>query len=115
MEESDHQNHWYTMIATSRVWKRLQQNKAAIGGLIIILLCALLAIVGYLIAPDGTPNANRMTVEIGGQLPGYQQLFLKVPTLGQLQSSVNNFIEGYEDRFAFIPIHSYACRFLPTR
>ncbi|HMX81044.1 MAG TPA: ABC transporter permease, partial [Ferruginibacter sp.] len=45
-------------------WKRLRKNKGALFGLIVILLAVLIAVFGYLIAPDNSPNADLQTVEI---------------------------------------------------
>ena len=36
-----------------------------------------LAVFAYLVAPDSTPNANRIIVEIGGNKPGFRQQFLR--------------------------------------
>ncbi len=41
----------------------------------IIILSFVVAIFAYFIAPDGSSNANRMTVEIGGEKPGFQMHF----------------------------------------
>jgi hypothetical protein len=38
----------------------------------------LTAVFAYFLAPDGSPDANRIIVEIGGQNPGFRQLFLPV-------------------------------------
>ncbi|MDQ3683134.1 MAG: ABC transporter permease, partial [Bacteroidota bacterium] len=59
-------------------WRRLKKNKAAMAGLVMIFLAILVAIFGYFIAPDTTPFANRIILEIGGQKPGFEQQFLLV-------------------------------------
>ena len=59
-------------------WKRLKKNKGAIFGLVIIIFAILVAIFAYFIAPDPSPFANRIILEIGGAKPGYTQTFLKV-------------------------------------
>jgi peptide/nickel transport system permease protein len=43
-------------------WLRLKKNKLAFTGLIIIIFSFVIAILGYLIAPDGSPNADLQTV-----------------------------------------------------
>lgn len=91
------------------VWRRLKRNKGALFGMVIIGLAVLTAFFAYLIAPDGSPNANRMIVEIGGQRPGFQQQFLQLsnnrntPTV----SFVQRLISGQEDQHSYIPISSY--------
>ena len=66
-----------------QTWKRLKKNKGAVFGLIIISLTILVAIFGYLVAPDNSPNADLQTVEIQAKKTGYSQQFLKIhnPTL----------------------------------
>ena len=59
-------------------WRRLKKNPGAIFGMIIISLASLMAVFAYLLAPDHTPYANRMILEIGGQKPGYHQSFLLI-------------------------------------
>ncbi len=59
-------------------WKRLRKNKGAVFGLIIICLSVLVAIFAYFIAPDPSPFANRIILEIGGNKPGFTQSFIKV-------------------------------------
>ncbi len=56
-------------------WRRLKKNKAAMAGLVMIFLAVLVAIFGYFIAPDASPFANRIILEIGGQKPGFKQQF----------------------------------------
>jgi peptide/nickel transport system permease protein len=63
---------------TIQLFKRLKKNKAALFGLMVILLSVLVSIFGYLIAPDASPNADLQTVEIQARKPGYSQTFLKI-------------------------------------
>lgn len=90
-------------------WKRLKKNKAALCGMVIILTCSVIAIFAYFISPDGSPDANRMIVEIGGQKPGFTQWFLKVPkeTAPSPESFFFRLISGKRDRFDFIPVQNY--------
>ena len=59
-------------------WKRLKKNKGAMGGLIMIVVAMAIALFGYFLAPDPSPFANRIILEIGGEKPGYQRSFLLV-------------------------------------
>ena len=90
-------------------WKRLKKNKGAMFGLVIIMLSLLLALFGYFIAQDGTPNANRMTVEIGGAKPGFEMSFLKVKNdeVVERPSFFSWLMNGKEDGFNYIPVTSY--------
>jgi peptide/nickel transport system permease protein len=76
----------------------------------IILLSVLTALFAYFLSPDGTPNANRMIVEIGGQKPGFKQDFLLLPRtpVPPKASFIQRLLEGQEDQFHFIPISSWS-------
>ena len=41
-------------------WKKLRRNKGAVFGLCIIVLAFLMAVFAYVVAPDSTPDANRI-------------------------------------------------------
>ena len=60
-------------------WKRLKKNKGAVFGLLVIFLAVITAIFAYFIAPDSSPFANRIILEIGGKKPGYTKTFLLLP------------------------------------
>ncbi len=96
--------------ATTRsTWRRLKRNKGALFGIVIIVLALFVALLAYVLAPDGTPNANRMIVEIGGQKPGYKQQFLLLPKERAVEqvSFFTRLLSGREDRYQYIPITSY--------
>jgi peptide/nickel transport system permease protein len=63
-----------------QLWKRLKKNKGALFGLLIIIFSFFIAVFGYFIAPDNSPNADLQTVEIQAKKPGYTQQFLKIYT-----------------------------------
>ncbi|MEP7278811.1 MAG: ABC transporter permease [Bacteroidota bacterium] len=90
-------------------WRRLKKNKAAVAGLFIILLSVLVAILAYFIAPDDSPFANRMTVELGGKKTGYEQQFLLVKKTRMPAGSgfFNRLLYGQEDAYTYLPINSY--------
>jgi peptide/nickel transport system permease protein len=89
-------------------WRRLKRNKGALFGIVIILLSLLVALFAYVLAPDGSPNANRMIVEIGGQKPGYTQQFLLLPKDRNIEktSFFTYLMSGKEDNYQYIPITS---------
>ncbi|HEY2720604.1 MAG TPA: ABC transporter permease [Chitinophagaceae bacterium] len=90
-------------------WRRLKKNKGAIFGLVTIVLFILIAIFAYLIAPDSSPDANRIILEIGRQKPGYQQKFLKVRNEKEVADVgfFKRLISGREDKYYYIPLVSF--------
>jgi peptide/nickel transport system permease protein len=96
--------------ATTRTtWRRLKRNKGALFGIAIIVLSLIVALLAYTLAPDGSPNANRMIVEIGGQKPGYAQQFLLLPKDRNIEkaSFFQKITGGQEDNYQYIPITGY--------
>ena len=93
---------------TKIFWKKLRRNKGGMFGLVIIILSLLMALLAYVIAPDSTPDANRIIVEIAAKKPGYKQQFIKIEQEKQTTSSaISEFFFGKEDRYQYIPITSY--------
>ncbi len=89
--------------------KKLFHNKGAVMGLILIVLSLLLAAAGYFIAPDGSPNANRMIPEIGSKRPGYQVSLLRIKRdrLVTQPGLVSRLINGAEEKYQYIPVTGY--------
>jgi peptide/nickel transport system permease protein len=94
---------------TQGFWKRLKKNKGAIVGLVIIVLSFVVAVFAYFLAPDNTPNANRMTVEIGGEKPGFRMMFVKEKKREGMHptSMLHTLMKGKEQPYNYIPITSY--------
>lgn len=96
----------------NKTWRRLLKNKGAIAGLAVIIISMFIAVFAYFIAPDSSPNANRMIVEIGGQKPGFVSRFIKVPKeeVIEKRSLIGRLVSGQPDQFYFIPITGYTWR-----
>ncbi len=94
---------------SSQTWRRLKRNRLAFAGLITILLASLIAIFGYLLAPDNSPNADLQTVEIQAKKPGYTQLFLKIPDRKSINhvSWLENILFGKPAQLRYLPITAY--------
>jgi len=77
-------------------------------GLIVIIISVIIAVFAYFIAPDKTPNANRIIVEIDGEKPGFTQSFLLVKKERTVKTNFfQQLIAGKEDDFIYIPITGY--------
>lgn len=97
---------------SAKIWKRFKKNKMAFGGLLFILLLALMGILGYLITPDKTPMANTMHLQLSNKKPGRTFEFLIVGKNNSIKKV--NFLErmlyGQEASFKSIPITAYRLR-----
>lgn len=115
MERTSHQVNVYLSLMNSpssfwqTTWKRLRKNKGAVAGLIVIVLAVFTALFGYLFAPDSSPFANRIILEIGGQKPGFQQSFVLVRKALQPEQPglFGQIIYGKPDKYDFIPVVSW--------
>lgn len=60
------------------MWQRLRRNRAALFGLGVIGFSVVIAILGYSITPDSTPNCALQFPELGRKKPGFEMQFLKI-------------------------------------
>lgn len=81
----------------------------AFGGLIFIALLSVMGILGYLITPDQSPQANTMHLQLSNKKPGRTFKFLVVSRKNDVRQ-VNLFekmLFGQELNFKSIPITAY--------
>ena len=72
----------------------------------IIALTCLVAVFAYVLAPDASPNANNMIIELGARKPGFSIPLLKIPrTVGEEKG---NLFSGTPERYSYMPYNSYA-------
>ncbi len=95
------------MAIKNKTWRRLQQNKGALIGIVIIGCFFLIAIFAYLIAPDSSTNANRQIVEIGRKKPGYKQTFYLIKNNTIPTTWWQQLANGTNDAYTYIPIQSF--------
>ncbi|MCC7401445.1 MAG: ABC transporter permease [Chitinophagaceae bacterium] len=90
-------------------WHRLKKNKGAVFGLVLIILSVITAIIAYFIAPDHSPFANRIILEIGGRKPGFEQQFIKVKKEKEVTNPgfFGQLLSGKEDAYYYIPVTGY--------
>jgi len=89
-----------------RVMNKLLKNKLAVFGGVLIIITILIAVLGYLIMPDQSPNANEMHLEISTLPPGSEVSFLKIEN-GKSSTNDNFFykwINGQESKYDYVPI-----------
>ncbi|GGF12111.1 ABC transporter permease [Hymenobacter cavernae] len=94
------------------VQQRLFQNRPAMAGLAFIVLCTLVALAGYWVLPDNSPDANNGIVQLQKEAPGFSATILRLPLADSTRtSSADNPLtiwwRGREPRFQEVPISSY--------
>lgn len=80
--------------------------------MIVIILSCLVAVLGYAVAPDSSPYANRMIVELGGSRPGTGYSFLKIAkeTKPVPADLITFLVSGRDDAYTYIPVTGYQVR-----
>lgn len=77
------------------------------AGLVMISIAIFIALFGYFLAPDPSPFANRIILEIGGEKPGYQRSFLLLKKERQPQwGFFERLLYGRPDAYDYIPVTS---------
>lgn len=92
-----------------RTWRTFKRNKLALGALTFIGLSVLIALLGYLVMPDATPNANNMSLPLSLKKPGSEFMLLKIRKSDRVDT-VNFFHKvcfGQPDFYTEIPITNY--------
>ena len=90
-------------------WHRFRRDAAALFGVAVIVIAVVLAILGPLITPDGSPNANRQHIELSAKKPGARFTFLKIPrAFVSADGIVDRLLLGKQEMYSWIPIHSYS-------
>lgn len=90
-------------------WRRFKKNKPALIGLYLIFVFALLAVFGYLIVPDSTPNANDQKLEIALKHPGFRikELLIRRNEPSHKTNLFSKMMFGEESDFKFAPFYDF--------
>ena len=91
------------------IWQKLKQRKAAFLALCVIGFACVIALFAYRLAPDDSPNANRIIVELGARPPGFTKLFLKIPRQNSTEKKTlfAELFLGTNPQFNLLPINGY--------
>lgn len=89
--------------------KRLLRDKPALISMSVILFATLIAIAGYLITPDSTPEANLQFLELATKRPGFKVGMLKVRNneTPKYTGFFNKMLFGAAPNVEEIPFSSY--------
>lgn len=93
-------------------WRRLRHNVGAMLGLLIIAAAALVALLGYLILPDASPNANAAVPALQKQPPGFSVPMVRVrrPDAPPAVGFFGLLLDGREPPYRLVP----AARMVPV-
>jgi peptide/nickel transport system permease protein len=91
---------------TGSIIQKLFHKKTTVFALVWIFFSLLLAICGYLVAPDPSPDANRMIPEIGSKPPGFSISLLCVKREKDIGHTglLQRMLYGQEDPFQYVPV-----------
>lgn len=94
---------------SQRLWKSFKRNKPALFGLIYITLTIIAAILGYLIMPDGTPQANNMTIQLSIKKPGSVFTMLRIRKGQHVEHAglFKKMLYGQPDDYTNVPVTGY--------
>lgn len=96
---------------TTKRYNLFFKKKANLIAVAYLVIITLISGLGYLIIPDKTPNANRLSEEIGAQNPQFSQQYFLIPKVNELHSFphgvVSTMLFGRRDTVDYIPINSY--------
>ncbi len=91
------------------VWKRLKRNTLALLGMAVIGVAVCISLLGYLIVPDSSPDANAMSVTLSTKKPGFAVDLLKIR---KNQDAIqhhwwNTLLVGAEPDYLYMPITDF--------
>lgn len=91
------------------ILRKLLRKPSAVVALCIIGLTCLLALFAYVLAPDDTPYANRMVIELGARQPGFSKQLLFIPASAQPEQKkqLSDWFSGWASAYRAIPINDY--------
>lgn len=90
----------------SFAWQRLRRDKLAIAGIGIIAVAMLIAILGYLITPDSSPDADTHVDEIGIRHPGFKCNLIKLRKNVELDNA-NFIVQMFSGQTNDFDYHAY--------
>lgn len=89
-------------------FRKLLKKPSAVIALCIIVATFLIAVFAYQLAPDNTPFANRMVVELGAKSPGFKkQLLYLQKSVDQTATDGWHFFSGTPSNYKAVPINQY--------
>jgi peptide/nickel transport system permease protein len=90
-------------------WNKFKRNRLAFTGLVLILLAVLVALLGYSICPDKTPDANTQHLELSGNPPGFsvKVLMVRKNEILKKKGLIQIMMNGRDAEYNEVPLISY--------
>ena len=90
-------------------WQRFKKNKLAMFGLIVIGFFLVIAVLGYSVTPDSTPDANNQLLELSKKNPGFkvQLLLNRKNELSHHSDFFSRMIFGEVSDYRSLPFSDY--------
>lgn len=103
------ESNFYSRPLSYYTWQRLKKNSLAVFGMIVIGLSVAVAILGYLITPDSTPDSNSQMLELTIKRPGFsvEVLLNKKNEASHDISFFEKMIFGEVSDYTESPFHQY--------
>jgi peptide/nickel transport system permease protein len=105
--ENNGSNRSYSL--ASFAWQRLRRDKLAMTGIAIIVIAMIISVLGYLITPDSSPDADTHVDEIGLNKPGFKCKMLRVRKNIDVQDGnfLTTMFEGKRNEYEYHAINRY--------
>lgn len=98
------QKHAHIASPSRLAWLKFRRNIPAMIGLGYVIVCVVVAILGYALAPDNTRHANFQMLELAKKAPGTQVSVLMVPKPDPPQDGFWAWMTGYNQKYLPIPL-----------
>lgn len=96
---------------SSLAFRKFKKNTTGVLSFWFIVLCGLVSVFAYLLAPDNSSNANQMHLEIHSKKPGFEVLMLTIPSYQEIkQPFVHKLLYGDGNLQTEIPISNYSIK-----
>ena len=95
--------------AQPTILRKLLKRPSAVVALCIIGLTCLVSLFAYILAPDDSPSANRMVIELGAKQPGFTKQLLYIPNNANQtdHNRLTAWLTGTPAHYIATPINSY--------
>ena len=87
--------------------QKFKKNFWGVFSFVFLVLCVLIAIFAYALAPDNSQNANQMHLSVHSKKPGFTVNVLTIPSTIEEQNGFLSFFVGKKTTVSEIPISDY--------